>query len=259
MIVIKPGAVSGACRLCFDNLLEQGTVTASSEATDFSVLNCFDWNTADFFQPASSGVVNIDLTLDNPGSANYLAFYAQDLYLNGGSIKLQYFDGTDYVDASDTLFPSDSSPRVLFFDSKTSIQWRVVINCPVVFNIGAISFGTYLPLQYGMYIGWTEPILARNNTISNNISDSGAFLGRSVTAKGSLTNFVLQYASDLWVRTNWLPFVKHAEQKPFFWVPNFAKYPTEAAFCWVEGDFTPPQHTNYGSMSGTFQVRALVE
>lgn len=258
-IVIRPGTVSDSCRVCYENLLENGTVTASSENPDYPVLNCFDGNTADYFRPNVTGSVNIDLTLTNAASANYLAFYGQDLYKNAGSIKLQYYDGSAYVDASDTLIPSDNSPRVLFFDSKTSTQWRVVITCSVVFNIAVISFGTYLPLQYGMYIGWTPPLLARSTKILNNVSDGGAFLGKSIIAKGSLTSFVLQYASDGWVRSNWLPFIVHAELKPFFWVPNFATYPTEAAYCWVEGDLTAPQHTQYGFMGATFQVRALVE
>jgi hypothetical protein len=260
-VIVLPASSSASnpCRVCYDNLLERGTVTATSEHADYPVKNCYDGNTADFFRPAASGTVNIDLTLANAASANYLAFYAQDLFQNGGSIKLQYHNGSGYVDASDTASPADNSPRVIFFDSKTATLWRVVISCSAIFNIGVLAFGAYLPLRYGMYRGWTPPILARANKLLNNISDSGAFLGRTIISKGSQTSFVLQYASDGWVRDSWLPFMKYAERKPWFWVPHFRKYPTEAAFCQVEGDLTPPQHTHPGFMGCSFQVRALVE
>jgi hypothetical protein len=259
--IILPG-VSGTdkCRLAYDNLLEQGTVTASSEDADYPVENCYDWNTADYFRPAASGTVNIDVTLSGSSPANYLAFYNQDLYLNAGTIKLQYWNGSAYVDATTAYTPADNSPRVIFFDSQTSTKWRVVIACSVVFNIGVLSFGQYLAMQYGRYLNWAPPVLGRSTTLTNNLSDAGMFLGRSIVSKGISTNLILQYAQDSWVRANWLPFIKHVEQKPFFWVPNADDYPNEAVLCWTDGDtIPPPQHLQYGYMGATLAIRGLVE
>jgi hypothetical protein len=243
----------------YDNLLEQGAVVASSENASFPVANCFDWNTADYFQPNTTGTINITLTLSAAGSANYFALYNQDLYLNGGAIRLQYWNGAAWVNATPDIYPLDNSPKVMFFDEKSSTQWRVVITCSVIPNIGVLSFGQYLPMQYGNYLNWTPPILARSTKVTNNLSETGAFLGRSILSKGMLTNLVLQYAQDSWVRDNWLPFIRHAEQKPFFWSPNVDDHPTEAAFCWTEGDITPPTHSQYGFMGAEIQVRGLIE
>lgn len=260
-VIVLPfsSPLQNRCRIGYENLLERGTVTASSENPAYPVENCFDWLTSDYFRPASGGTVNIDLTLENAAAANYLAFYQQDLHALGGTIKLQFWNGTAYVDATPAVPPADNAPRMLFFDSVTASQWRVVITCASVFNIGVIAFGTYLPLEYGMYTGWTPPRLGRANELINSVSDAGAFLGRSVISKGISTTLELQYASDAWVRASWLPFMIHAELKPFFWAPNVRDYPTESAFCWVEGEITPPRHTHYGRMGASIKLRGLVE
>lgn len=259
-LVVNPGAsLTNHCRVMYDNLLENGTVVASSEDADFPVENCFDWVTSDFFRPAAAGTTYITLTLTDADSANYLAFYGQDIWEHTGTIKLQYDDGSGWTDASDAITPTSSAPRVVFFDKKTASSWRLVITCNVVFNIGVIAFGEYLALPYGMYLGWTPPLLARNNQYINNVSDGGNFLGRSYISKGVRLDLVLQYVTDEWARSTWLPFVKHMEQKPFFFAPNVSDYATEVALVWAEGDIQPPTHTHYGYMGTTVSLRGVVE
>jgi hypothetical protein len=253
-------AKANHCRLMWDNLLEKGTVVASSEDADFPVENCYDWLTFDFFRPAAGGTVTIALTLDNAGSANYFAFYNQDLFKLNGRIKLQYWDGSDWVDATANILPANNAPRAVFFDRKTSDQWRVVVTCSSVFNLGVIAFGEYTALPQGIYLGWTEPQLARAPQLINSESDQGNFLGRSVIANGVATQMVLQYAPDEWVRETWMPFILHAEQKAFFFAHDVIRYPTDCAYLWVpDGNIQPPQHTHYGFMGATFNVKGLVE
>jgi hypothetical protein len=259
IILPDSAPVVSRCRIAYDNLLEKGTVTASSENAEYPVENCFDGNNADYFRPASGGTVNIDLTLAVGRTANYFAFYAQNLFQLGGSIKLQYHNGSDYVDATSGISPGDNAPRIFFFDDTTATQWRIVVTCASVFSLGMVSFGEYLALQHGMYRDWTPPLLGRANQLLNSVSDSGAFLGRSIVSKGVRTTIKLQYATDAWVRDDWLAFVQHAEQKPFWFAPNVEDYPTEVALCWTDGDIPAPVHTHYGYMGVDVPIRGLVE
>lgn len=259
MIVLPgTGSTSDPCRLAFDNLLEEGTVEASTEQDDYPVANIFNWIPSDFYKPTVGGTTTIDLTLDAEASANYLAFYNQDIYLHGGTVKLQYHDGADFVDAV-TVTPTDNSPRLAFFVTKTSDRWRLVIECDEVFSLGVVAFGQYLSLQYGMYMGWTPPSLADDSTLLNSVSENGSFLGRSVIARGIRTSIELQYATDAWVRQYWSGFIAHAQQKPFFFAPHVVNYPTEVVFCWVEGDMPKPRHTHYGYMGCSIPIRGLIE
>ncbi|WP_442577867.1 hypothetical protein ACSBOB_20180 [Mesorhizobium sp. ASY16-5R] len=245
-------------RLGYENLLENGTVVASSADTDFPVENVYDWITSDYFKPATSGTINIDSTLSGAQSADYFAFYGHDLYAHGGTIKLQYHNGSGYVDCFSAITPTDNTPRLVTFSSQTATLWRIVITCTSVFSIAVVSFGRVLPLEYGMYLGWTPPRFGRKTKLVNSQSDGGAFLGRSIFSEGVKTKIEIQYASDSWMRANWPGFVAHAEQKPFFFLPD-VNLPLEGVFCWTEDDIPSPSHTHYGHMGVSIPIRGLVE
>ncbi|MBB4345132.1 hypothetical protein [Rhizobium leguminosarum] len=251
--------VTSNARIGYENLLENGTVTASSENVAYPVKNAYDWLTSDFFKPAASGTINIDLTLSVSDGADYFAFYGHDLYSHGGTIKLQYWNGSAYVDCFAAITPTDNSPRFVNFTSQASTKWRVVITCTSVFSIAVISFGAQLALEYGMYLNWTPPKFGRNTKLINSQSDGGAFLGRSVVSLGVRSSLILQYASDTWMRSNWLAFITHAEKKPFFFIPNVGTLPLEAVFAYTEDSIPAPLHTHYGHMGATIPILGMVE
>lgn len=251
--------VSNPTRLGYDNLLEQGTVQASSEDANYPAANAYDWLTCDFWRPTTSGAVTLTVMLPAGKPANYLAFYNHDLWKYGGSIGLQYYDGSAWVDATTSVTPADNKPRMVFFSSVTATQWRVVVTCNGIFNLGIVSFGSFLSLPYGMYIGWSPPRLARRSRLTTSMSDAGAFLGRSIIGNGIRTNLILQFAPDSWMDTYWLSFIRHAERKPFFFAPQCVKQPNDVALCWVDDDIPAPTHTHYGFMGANIPLMGVVE
>ena len=251
--------MTSAARIGYQNLLESGTVTASSENASYPVENAYDWLTFDYFRPAAGGTVNIDLTLGSAAPADYFAFFSQDLPSVSGTIKLQYWDGSAYQDCFSAITPTDNTPQMVSFTSQSSTKWRVVVTSSGVFNIGCISFGAQLVLERGMYIGWTPPTFGRATKLINSVSDGGSFLGRSVLVSGIRSSIEIRYASDSWMRTNWLDFVRHAETKPFFFVPDIASHPTECVFAYSDGDIPVPTQTAYGFMGVTVPIAGMVE
>lgn len=168
----------------YENLLENGAVVASSENADFPVENLFDWRTSDFFKPATFGTINIDLTLSGADAADYFAFYGHDLYDHGGTIKLQYHNGSSYVDCFSAITPTDNKPQLVTFSSQSATLWRVVITCTTVFSIAVVSFGARMTMERDLYIGWTPPKFGRATQLIDSTSDGGQFLGRSIIANG---------------------------------------------------------------------------
>lgn len=246
-------------RLAYENLLENGTVTADNEDPFNPVLNAYDWKTSDYFKTQVGGTCQIDLVLPSSDSADYFAFYGHDLHLNGGTIKLQFFNGTTYVDCFSAITVTSSIPRVVTFTSRTATRWRVVITSTAAINIAVMSFGAMLALEQGMYMGWTPPQFGRATQIIDSVSDGGAFLGRSVISNGVRSSIMINQASDAWMRSSWLPFVRHAETKPFFFVPNVVTYPLEAVFAMTDGEIAAPTQTAYGFMSVSVSIRGMVE
>ena len=259
--------MANQCLLAFDNLLEQGTVTVSNntlgnpnEDADNPIENLYDWRTTDFYKPNELGEVHIDLEMAMPAQADYLALFAHDLHTTGCTIRLQYHDGLTYQNASPLITPADGKPLVLRFTSRVATKWRVVVTAPTdIPSIGVLSFGASLFTERGVYLNYAEPIFARAPELVNSVSEGGSFLGRSIISQGFKTNLVLQYASDAWVRNYWLLFVKHAEQKPFFYLWNIKDFPGEAAFCWTVGAIPAVTHTHYKYSGTTVAIEGKVE
>ncbi|WP_322884177.1 hypothetical protein U8C35_06500 [Sinorhizobium medicae] len=243
----------------YENLLENGTVAASSENASFPVENAYDWRTSDFFKPATFGTINIDLTLSGADTADYFAFFGHNLYSHGGTIKLQYHNGSTYVDCFAAVTPADNTPRLITFTSQSATLWRVVITCTSVFSIAVISFGSKLQLERGLYIGGTPPQFGRATQLIDSTSDGGEFLGRSVIANGVRSTLELNQASDAWMRSYWLTFIRHAELKPFFILPDPTNYPAECVFTMTDGDIPAPIQSGYGFMTASIPVRGMVE
>ena len=251
--------MASAARIGYENLLDYGTVAASSENASYPVANAFDWRTSDFFKPATFGTINIDLTLSGADAADYFAFYGHDLYAHGGTIKLQWWNGSAYVDCFAAITPTDNSPRMVTFTSQSSTKWRVVITCASVFSIAVISFGAQLMLERGMYLGWTAPQFGRATQLIDSTSDGGEFLGRSIISNGVRTEIQLNQASDTWMRSDGLAFIKRIEQKPFFFLHNVTTYPLECVFAFTDGEIPAPTQSAYGHMSVGIPIRGMVE
>jgi hypothetical protein len=249
----------GSARIGYDNLLESGSVVASSANANFPVKNAFDWRTSDFFKPAASGTINIDLTLSGADDADYFAFYGHDLYAHGGTIKLQYHNGTGYVDCFSAITPTDNSPQMVVFTSRSATLWRVVITCTSVFSIAVISFGSQLTLERGAYIGWTVPKFGRATRTIDSSSDGGEFLGRSIISKGVRSELRLNHASDAWMRSSGLALIKRIEQKPFFFLHDVENYPAECVFAFTDGEIPNPTQSAFGFMSVSIPIRGMVE
>lgn len=250
------------CRLLWDNLFDYATsVTASSEDSSFPVENAYDWLVSDFFAPATNGQYTITCVFSSSKTANSMAFYKTDLQDNGGTIKLQYLDtdGVTWVDATDNISPSDTAPRIEYFDSQSSTQWRFVISSNPASNIGMLWFGEYMALQIGVWQGFTPPKFARNNNYLTSVSQQGNFIGRSITHNAGSVSLPVEYATESWARSNWYPFIKHAEKKPFFMSWNVSSYPTESAFCWSDTKSFSMSNQTFDRMQETLKLRVLTE
>jgi hypothetical protein len=243
----------------YENLLELGVVTASSENADFPVANLVDWLTSDFFKPAASGTINIDLLLTGADTADYFAFYGHDLYSHGGTIKLQYWNGSVYVDCFAAVTPTDNTPRMVAFTAQSSDRWRVVISCTSVFSLAVVCFGVRMPIERTKYLTTTPPSFGRATRIIDSSSDGGEFLGRSVISNGVRGALEVNHCRDAWMRSSWMPFVRHAELKPFFFLHNAEAYPLECVYARTDGEIPAPAESAYGFMTVSVPIRGMVE
>lgn len=252
-IIIPAGSIQHRPRIAYQNYMEDPFVTIGGDpTTDGNVpANLADWNMSTFWEPASGGVSLATFYLAAPKLVNYFAFYNQTLYLYGGTLTLQYSldGGSTWLDAV-TAAPGSNAVVYLTFDSITAQYWRIAMNSTTAARLSLAAFGQDMQLERGQWVGVSPPPYLRTSKVTTNISDNGALIGRSVIRTGHSMSLDLDFLTPSWVRNNWLPFMIHAESKPFYYLWNIDDYPNDAMFCWAEGkDFTPPRYSRQRYMA----------
>lgn len=129
-----------------------------------------------------------------------------------GSYKLD----TTTALASQTI---DGDSVVCFkLDSVNYRYYRLEFNNTSAARIGVLSLGQRTEFELGFYAGSQPPVLNEDVIVTNNKSESGTFLGRSIVRTGAKTQTInLDRLTHSWIYNTWLPFKQSAELNPFFY------------------------------------------
>lgn len=234
----------------YTNHFETGTVSASSEATDFEVEKAFDWFTYDYWKPTGFSSEHMTVDMGSATAADYWAVFAHDAHTQGSSLQLR--GSTDNFSSSDVLVdsatPTTSSVIMRSFSSVSYRYWRLLISGgSAATSIGVAMVGPRLDMLDGMQVGFIPPTMSYSDKVLNNQSHGGQFLGRSVIREGARGTMRFTLMTPAWIRSDWMPFLDHARIKPFVLSWDETNYPAEAAYCWTEKSITPPRysHTTY--------------
>lgn len=240
-------------RIGYQSVLPTGTVTASSVQDGHSADLVADPFT-DTAWIGEAGEGEWWLRVDG-GTANYAGLMAWDLF--GATVRLQVSE--DGVDWHDVAGPVTTPDRVLafMFERQTHAYWRWLFEGDRPPQIANASLGVAMVLDHGLPIGFEPPRQARNNTITNNTTEQGHFVGRSVVRRGIETTLSLAHAEDTWVREVWEPFIDHAETRPFYLLWSPLRWPTEAAFVWSHGRYRPPSYSDSLHMQVSLNVQGF--
>lgn len=248
-------------RIGYRNLLEEtdaSIVATELGGTGFDVENAWDWLPHTYWKPGVSGITYLEATFPTARAANYLGVHSHTLGAAGGDIRLQYCtDGVTWLSPHDIVRPAGTECIYKSFPLVWAYKWRIAATVAPDTLLGALSFGVDLVLQRGIRVGFSPPPLAREVRISNTMSERGVFLGRSVHSVGGRSRLQLDPLGEAWVRGHWLPFMLHAERKPWFLYWNAIEYPLDAAFCWSADELDKPTYTrpNWMKAGVDFQLR----
>ena len=266
MTIIIAAAESASPRIGYQNLFESASsVSASSEASGYEGSNAYNWDTASYWKPSSTGTFYLTATMAAATDADYFAIYAHNLHTYGASVKLQYStNGSSWSDATSSQAPSTGRPIFVSFDTISAGWWRIeLVTNSGPAQIGFASFGEALIFPWGMRVGFSPATLSRYSDVMNSTSEGGQLLGRSLLRSGARNTIECKLVTPTWARESWLPFIQHAEIKPFVFSWNWTSYPNEAAFCFTDGQIPPVTYSTYTGDGGRMDVRlpvnALIE
>jgi len=245
----------------YHNLLESGTVTASTEASGFEKENAYDNNTYDYWKPtAATAYLNLDGGYGR--WVDYFSLGAHDLFDNSSTVVLQYADDSAYTtnltDAFSAVTPTDNSPIFRSFTSVNKRYWRLKLTGAVA-SLGDVRFGERLEIPSGIPKPFKLLSESRESTRLINKSEGGQKLGNSTIRYGLKGHSLkLRNLTPAWVRTNWPDFAEHIEKKMFVLQWDDTNYPDETGLCWLEGEVPTPTYTHELYLSATLKYGGQV-
>lgn len=225
-------------RIGYINYCTDGTASAFSEAAGFEADSVLNALTYERWKPTTPSWIIINLGAKK--EINYVAIGAHTL--SGIAYSIQYSsDGSNYITAKNTTATDDNAIFATF--ALKNVQY-IKINVGTTYinsdtAIGVVYAGTYLEMPIEFTSGMDVPSLSRNTEYRTNKSESGQWLGRSITRQGHKNRFSWDYIPLSTYVTNIEPFSVSAQTNPFFiqWSPD--NYPTQALYCWTDTDIKP--------------------
>lgn len=247
-------------------------VTATSQATGFQASSLLNSLTYEFWKP-SSLPATLDIDLGQSRTCDYLGLGAHEL--GGCEIKLYYsLSGATWVQvAVATLL--DNTDAMLLFTPQAARYWRVEIGIaePVFVSdfitgeysiweggagfasLAVLFLGEAMPMQRMIYSGHTPGVFSRDTVYSDNESEGGQWLGRSIIRQSLSESFSFAHLTPEWIRDTFEPFRTYAETQPFFALWRPLGFANECTFGRTQQDIKPSNTGRPNFMSVSFEMR----
>lgn len=223
--------------ILYDNRLDDGTPTATTTASGYSVLNLSDWRSYTYWKAGSTATQYITVDAGSAKAADSLAIISHDLFTRGASISVECSSdnfGADITVALAAFAPTSDKAIFKTFTSISKRYWRLKITgltaaCFMgILVIGArLTFNRYLTEEFDP-IG-EEPVGESLESVQ------GQPLGSVVSFVKNNSKISLRIISDSWFTNTFKPaWDNHISKfKPFFFVWNFTNFPTDIRLMWL--------------------------
>jgi len=250
MTVIIDSAVPNEAKIGYKNLFTSTgvTVTASTEATDYDKENAYDGFGYDWWKPTSTGDSWLRASFASAKVSNYMAIWGHDLADQGSNVRPQYSTdgGSSWSDAASMQAPSTNRTLFFTFDDIIAADWRLLVNNPTSISvIAGVQIGEVLALTKAMELDFRVPSMVPIVRSKTALSETGSFIGGRKISEGIAGNFNLKALDPAWVRSEWLPFIAHAQTpKTFVLAWDTDTHSAEIVLAWVTKQIPTPSYLN---------------
>jgi len=248
-VIIRAGATNtNVINVLHQNIFAEGTLTYSTQATDYNASNITDDATWNAWKPtAVAAYVQVDYGADV--TCDMLGVSAHDMFTQGASFSLQHSaDGISWTTISASYTPTDNDDIIVCFQSTAARYWRFNLTGAVA-SIGVIKLGEKLAFPCAPLVGHTALHHARKYEMLTNDSIGGQFLNNRVVRIGAETSVNVGSVDRDWAETDLAEFELAFNQGvTFFYCGAPSDIPKDMGYCrrpsgdaemnisWIEGD-----------------------
>lgn len=221
----------------YRNLLTVGTIASGTLPTVNPRNNAATEDTASFWGPTGASTLTVTLGAAEPADLCMIA--AHDLFTQGESLTLEYYNGAAWVELAE-ITPTSNHPFMILFPRVSAAQWRVSVSGAC--SIGVVWIGPRMIIPGGIVPGYAEVWASRSITKLGGGSRRGHWLGQrveSVTAELSAEFMPVPYGFAL---NDLAVFREHYnEGRAFVWASAPDVFRQDCAYAWaVDGAVFQP-------------------
>ena len=258
-VLMEPGHVTeyplNHARILYGNAITAATATGAR--AKFPASAALTETTYERWSPAESGD-SITLTFPSQNiNAIALAAHSElqptiEVRHNGAFIDVTAYPTNDdpslisdfTTDTHQLLNYSPDNQAILFLLKPRRID---AIRITVTYSgtaptLGVVRAGNVLEMARPFYQGHNPAILAADNTLRPNVSESGEWLGASLIRQGRSVKMDWKNIASSWIREKWTPFSKTIKTSPFIIAWNAKKFSTDVFYC-SSSDTPMPTHS----------------
>lgn len=237
--------------------------TASTEAAGFAALNAGNVRVDSAWRPTGLPA-NWSVVFNQPRAVGYVAIAAHDLGTQNADITIQTTSDAgstwDTVTGLNGLTPDDNSAILCLFEQETFDGYRVLINsADSEPTIASIAGGPIM--EWPRRAVWTGTPITESDrtTFANNISDAGAWLGRTRISDGLEFQVQIDNLSEAFRTDDFKTFKDYAngEDAAFFIAPRPGDYPDEVAYAWASDVVRMTRNTPNKAVSGSVTLNLI--
>ena len=223
---------SGAI-IAYDNFIDAATITLDTSDPTLAVTP----NTWERWRP-NVGNFSAKFQLTNIVDVNCIGIAAHNLSGETLIISTAATVG-GALTTVESVSPTDNKPIFLTFEARVTAEVIITSTLSAANEIGVVFAGNYMQMPVALYGGHSPIALSQKTEYQSTESDTGQFLGRSITRQGTIGDFAWRYIEPDWYRSTFQPFVVSARTEPFFiqWRPDY--HPNEIAYCHTTSDIKP--------------------
>lgn len=243
-----------AGKLCFDNILTRSGVSATSETSTSPATNLANTSTAFGWEAEDTADQTITITNTDRQEIDFLGIARHNLNQSGLRVRIR-FDGSTVQDY--TAISATQSQLVLFEGALPSVIQIDITGGTEAAKIAVIYVGKSVDLERNIYGGHTPIVYGRERSTITGVSQSGEYLGEVVLNQSLANTVSLNNLTPTWYRNTLDAFFSRSPRAPCFYAWRPGDYPTEVAYCWIEGNPKPTNTGTRGLMSISWNFRGI--
>lgn len=222
--------------LAWDNLIQKGTLTATSSAAGYPLSGLLNGYTTDPWRPDAMPAT-LTLTMASAVYADTLCFAAHDMATHGVTVILERFVNSAWSQVM-TIAPASDDPFIMAFPAMQASQWRIRFTGSNTFRLAVISLSRGLVIP-GRVVPPHVPLhrVSEVELIGDSQSSVGEFLQADFLRTGGRAS--VQFSVQLGefaAGDSFEGFRQHFNRGyPFFMACFPRAYPKDMGYLWRTG------------------------